>query len=131
MFIHGCNYPWSTDGTTVYYGLDFGANIWGSHVGVSTRRPAIERDFKEMAALGFTVVRWFVFCDGRSGIVFDECGAPIGPDDFLYTDLDAALEIARDVGVRLALVLLDYRWMFDTVRETVADPVMGTLLEET
>ena len=50
-FWHGCNYPWSTDGTTIYYGLDFGDNVWGSHLGVSTRKAAIERDFAEMAAL--------------------------------------------------------------------------------
>ena len=55
-FWHGCNYPWSTDGTTVFYGLDFGANVWGSHLGVSTRRDAVARDFDEMARLGFTVV---------------------------------------------------------------------------
>ena len=74
MYWHGCNYPWSTDGTIVYYGLDFGANVWGSHLGVSTRRAAIERDFLQMADLGFTVARWFVFADGRAGIVFDESG---------------------------------------------------------
>ena len=44
-FLHGCNYPWSTDETTAYYGMDFGANIWGSHLGVSTRRAAVQRDF--------------------------------------------------------------------------------------
>ena len=44
-FIHGVNYPWSTDGQTIFYGLDFGANVWGSHLGVSTRRDAIARDF--------------------------------------------------------------------------------------
>src|SRR5262249_25685364 len=67
-FVHGCNYPWTSDGTTIFYGLDFGANIWGSHLGVSARRAAVARDFQMMAALGFTVVRWFVFCDGRAGI---------------------------------------------------------------
>ena len=69
MYFHGVNYPWSTDGTTIYYGLDFGANVWGSHLGVSTRPGDIERDFAAMARLGFTAARWFVFGDGRSGIV--------------------------------------------------------------
>ena len=57
-YLHGCNYPWSTDGTTVFYGLDFGANVWGSHLGVSTRRDAVARDFARIARLGFTVARW-------------------------------------------------------------------------
>ena len=128
-FVHGCNYPWSTDGETIFYGLDFGANVWGSHLGVSTRRAAIERDFQAMAALGFRVARWFVFCDGRAGIVYDERGLPLGPDPHLFADLDAALEIARGAGMSLDLVLFDHRLMFDGVRETIADAVTGELLE--
>jgi len=129
MFWHGCNYPWSTDGTNVYYGMDFGGNVWGSHVGVSTRRRAIAGDFARMASLGFTVARWFVFADGRSGIEYDGRGLPAGPDARLYTDLDAALGIARDVDIRLALVLLDHRWMFEGVPDVIADPLTGALLE--
>jgi len=129
MFHHGCNYPWSTDGSIIYYGLDFGANVWGSHLGVSTRRDAVARDFLEMAALGFTVVRWFVFGDGRAGIVFDERGFPAGTDPHFFVDLDTGLEVARDAGIALNLVLLDHRWMFEGVRETIADPATGALLE--
>ena len=128
-YLHGCNYPWSTDGHTVFYGLDFGANVWGSHLGVSTRAPRIERDFTAMAALGFTVARWFVFCDGRSGIVYDDQGLPSGPDGFLFADLDAALEIARSVGMRVDLVLLDHRWMFSGLHQSIADPVTGAVHE--
>jgi hypothetical protein len=129
MFWHGCNYPWSTDGTSVYYGMDFGASVWGSHAGVSTRRLAIAADFAHMAQLGFTVVRWFVFADGRSGIEYDDRGLPAGPDSHLFADLDAALGIARDVGIRLVLVLLDHHWMFDGVPDVIADPMTGALLE--
>jgi hypothetical protein len=96
---------------------------------VSTRRAAVARDFARMAALGFTVARWFVFADGRSGIVYDDRGYPVGPAPHLFVDLDAALEISRDTDIRLALVLLDHRWMFDGVRDTIADPATGSLLE--
>ena len=126
---HGCNYPWSTDGTTVYYGLDFGRNVWGSHLGVSIRQPDIASDFAEMAALGFLVARWFLFADGRSGIVYDDRGFPAGLDPHFFPDLDAALEIAGGAGMQLALVLLDHRWMFEGVRESFADPVSGAMLE--
>ena len=129
MYLHGCNYPWSTDGSTIFYGLDFGANVWGSHLGVSTRRAAVARDFAEMAALGFIAVRWFVFCDGRAGIVYDDRGLPAGPDPHLFADLDAALEIAGDNGIRIDFVLFDHRWMYSGVRETIADPVTGLLLD--
>lgn len=129
MFLHGCNYPWSTDGRTIFYGLDFGANVWGSHLGVSTRRADVARDFAEMAALGLTAVRWFVFCDGRAGITYDDAGLPSGLDAHLFDDLDAALSIAGSMAIRLVLVLLDHRWMFDGVRDTIADPVSGVLLQ--
>jgi hypothetical protein len=129
MYWHGCNYPWSTDGTTVYYGMDFGANVWGSHLGVSTRRHDIARDFLDMASLGFSVVRWFVFADGRSGIEYDGRGLPAGPDSHIFTDLDVALEIASSVDIRLVLVLLDHRWMFDGVPDTIVDPTSGMLFE--
>ena len=128
-FAHGCNYPWSTDGTTVFYGLDFGGNVWGTHVGVSTRKPAITRDFVEMAGLGFTVVRWFVFCDGRSGIVYDDSGVPTALDAHAFADLDAALEIARSARISLSLVLLDHRWMFRGLRDSIPDAASGSLLE--
>jgi hypothetical protein len=129
LYLHGCNYPWSTDGRTIFYGLDFGANVWGSHLGVSTRRAAVARDFSQMAALGFTCARWFLFCDGRAGIRYDDDGLPSSPDAHLFDDLDAGLEIARDSGIRLVLVVLDHRWMFEGVRETIADPVSGLVLE--
>jgi hypothetical protein len=128
-YIHGCNYPWSTDGQTVFYGLDFGANIWGSHLGVSTRRAAVAADFGIMASLGFTAIRWFVFGDGRAGIMYDDRRLPAGLDPHLFADLDAGLECARDAGLRVVLVLLDHRWMFDGVRDTFVDPVTGALLE--
>lgn len=128
-FLYGVNYPWSTDGQTVFYGLDFGANVWGSHIGVSTRRGAIARDFDEIARLGFVVARWFVFCDGRSGIVYDDRGLPAGLDDRFFTDMDAGLEIARDANVRIDFVLFDHHWLFSGIRHTLADPVTGDLLE--
>ena len=124
-FIHGCNYPWSTDGQTVFYGLDFGANIWGSHLGVSTRRAAVAADFAAMARLGFTVARWFVLCDGRGGIVYDKDGLPQGLDPFLVRDMDAALEIASAAGIRLSLVMLDHRWMFSGITHGELDPATG------
>lgn len=128
-YLHGVNYPWSTDGTTIYYGLDFGGNVWGSHLGVSTRAAAVARDFAHMASLGFTVARWFVFCDGRAGILYDERGLPSGIDGHLFEDLDVALQIAGDVRMRIDFVLLDHRWLFSGVRDTLVDPVSGAVLE--
>jgi hypothetical protein len=128
-FAHGCNYPWSADGGRVFYGLDFGANVWGSHLGVSTRPAQVERDFAEMAGLGLRVVRWFVFCDGRAGIMYDDRDLPAGLDPYFFLDLDTALEIAAANGIGLDLVLLDHPWMFSGVRAVVPDPITGAALE--
>ena len=109
--------------------MDFGANVWGSHLGVSTRRESVARNFSQMAALGFTVARWFVFCDGRAGIVWDDRGLPQGLDPHFFADVDTALEIARDTSLRINFVLLDHRWMFAGVRHTIADPATGILFD--
>jgi hypothetical protein len=128
-FTHGVNYPWSTDGQTVFYGLDFGINLWGSHLGVTTRRDAIARDFEEMAGLGFVVARWFVFCDGRAGIVYDDRSLPAGLDEQFFNDADAALEIARDANMRVVFVLFDHHWLFRGIHHAMADPITGDMLE--
>jgi hypothetical protein len=109
--------------------MDFGSNVWGSHLGVCTRRDAIARDFDEMARLGFVVARWFVFCDGRAGIVYDDRSLPAGLDAEFFVDVDAGLEIARDANVRVDFVLFDHHWLFRGIRHTLADPVTGDLLE--
>jgi hypothetical protein len=89
----------------------------------------VARDFDEMARLGFRVARWFVFCDGRSGIAYDARGFPAGLDDRFFVDVDAALEIARDAGIRVDFVLFDHHWLFRGIHHTLADPVTGDLLE--
>src|SRR3954467_11105372 len=106
MYIHGCNYPWSTGGETVFYGLDFGANIWGSHLGVSTRRAAVAADFSIMASIAFTSARWFVFGDGRAGIVYDDRLPPSGLDSPFFADLVTGLECARAADVPISLPML-------------------------
>jgi hypothetical protein len=128
-FTHGVNYPWSTDGQTVFYGLDFGRNVWGSHLGVTTRREAIARDFTDMAALGFVVARWFVFCDGRAGIVYDDRNLPAGLDEQFFPDVDAALDIARDANMQVVFVLFDHHWLFRGIHHAMADPITGDVLD--
>ena len=106
-FLVGANLPW------VSYGNDFGASAWFPNGGLAASaagRAAADRALGEAAERGLEVVRWLVLCDGRAGIRFDDRGAPVGLDDRLPADLDAALDLARRRNLRLLLVLFDFPW---------------------
>jgi hypothetical protein len=104
-FLLGANYPW------LNYGGDFGANNWGTY-GVHTKGPEIGADFDAMKGYGVRVVRWFVFTDGRAGISFAGDGTPTGLGEHVLEDMQAAIDIARERGVYVVPVLLDFHWMF-------------------
>jgi hypothetical protein len=108
----GANLPW------VHYGIDFGANAWRPDGGVAQaeERARLEATFTALEASGVQYVRWFLFCDGRAGIAFGD-DEPIGLDDFVFRDVDAALEIASRHNIRIMFVLLDFLW---------CDPVSAT-----
>ena len=105
-FLFGANLPWFD------YGLDFGANAWtpGGGVGRSDARQRVERELARVAATGVRAVRWFLFCDGRAGIGFDQQGRPTGLDEFVLRDLDTALELAGRAHLQVMFVLLDFHW---------------------
>ena len=110
-FITGANLPW------IGYGGDFGANAWSPDGGVGNAagRDALRRIFRKLQAQGIGTIRWFLFCDGRAGIRFSKAGTPIGPDPYLFADIDAALEVAAACDVRIIFVLLDFLWFGKTV----------------
>src|SRR5215470_20010387 len=106
-FLLGVNYPW------VNYGQDFGRNPWGTRAnGVSSPniRASVSDDFERIRACGVTLVRWFLLCDGRSGLTTTN-GIPTGPDDLLFSDIAAALELTQQFGLHICFSLLDFLWM--------------------
>jgi hypothetical protein len=105
-FLLGANLPW------VHYGIDFGANAWRPEGGMAQQdeRAQLEETFARLAATGVQCVRWFLFCDGRAGIRFNDGGRPIGLDDFVFRDVDAALETARGHGITIMFTLFDFLW---------------------
>lgn len=107
----GVNYPWTSFQGRSNYGCDFGANVWGSHTGVSAHPDEVARDFDAIASMDFEVVRWFVFTDGRGGIRFDSERRPEGFAGGFIEDMDAVFEIASARNIALCLVLFDYLWM--------------------
>ncbi len=106
-FLLGVNYPW------VYYAQDFGTTP-DDHRGISLpeNRSTVAREFARIRDCGAKVVRWFLFADGRGGFISSN-GIPQHPDDFLFTDVSAALELAQDFDLQLCFSLLDYLWLQD------------------
>lgn len=105
-FFVGVNLPWLT------YGCDFGANGWQPDGGVGRpeRLARVQEVFERLADAELRHVRWFVLCDGRAGVRFDEHDMPQGLDRFVFRDLDAALAAAARNGLSLTLVLFDFLW---------------------
>jgi hypothetical protein len=105
-FLIGANLPW------VHYGIDFGANAWRPNGGIAQPDECaqLEAVFAQLAASGVRYVRWFLLCDGRAGIRYTAAGTPLGLDDFVFRDVDAALTIAARHGIRIMFVLLDFLW---------------------
>ena len=107
-YLFGINYPWNN------YGHDFGSNAWG-HNGVSEEYTTVYLDFDELMGAGIRSVRWFLFADGRASPEFDSNGFVTGFDPFFYSDMDAALDIAKKHGIYIIFSLFDF-YLCDTMK---------------
>jgi len=101
----GVNLPW------LDYGRDFGRDS-SRHSGISlpARLAVLDREFASIQSSGATLVRWFLFADGRCGFL-TERDIPLRPDDLLFPDVAAALQIASSRGLQLCFSLLDFLWL--------------------
>lgn len=106
-FFLGVNYPWAN------YAEDFGVSLSG-HRGVSLpeNHSKVAEEFARIRDCGASVVRWFLFADGRAGFLTEK-GIPLRPDEFLLADVAAALELAKRNGLKLCFSLMDYLWLQD------------------
>lgn len=109
-FLVGVNYPW------LNYGGDFGGNAWG-HQGLSepANQAVVDADFAYLQSHGVKFVRWFVFCDGRSGLLYASDGTVTGLDAYVFKDMDTLVSLAAKHDIYLVLVLLDYN-LFQTAQ---------------
>jgi hypothetical protein len=102
----GANLPW------LEYGQDFGASAWRPRGGVS--QPDLRERMCEalvrLADAGAEVVRWWLLGDGRAGLLLDADGELVGLDDYVFADMDAAVETLQDAGLRAVFVLTDFLW---------------------
>ncbi|MBU0683663.1 MAG: hypothetical protein KJ864_05185, partial [Candidatus Omnitrophica bacterium] len=99
-FIKGVNLPW------VNYGYDLGVNTkTGTYDGFSKN---IKKLYEKMDKVKGNCVRVFLFADLRAGVEFDEDGTPIGFTERVYEDMNALLDCAKALGIKLMPVLFDY-----------------------
>src|SRR6266700_3070094 len=104
-FFLAVNYPW------LDYGCDLGRSPWGySGLASPHARDIVSADFARICSSGVSVVRWFLLCDGRSGVRYEN-GIPAGPDDFLFTDVAAALDLASRSSLQICFSLFDFLWL--------------------
>jgi hypothetical protein len=101
------NYPWAN------YAEDFGGSPSG-HRGLSLPEnlSRVAEEFARIRDCGASVVRWFLFADGRGGFL-SEKGIPARPDEFLFADVRAVLELAKRNELKLCFSLMDYLWLQD------------------
>ncbi|MDO8834669.1 MAG: hypothetical protein Q7V01_03695 [Vicinamibacterales bacterium] len=103
-FVTGTNLPWLT------YGCDVGASAWrpGGGIAAPATRAVLEEHLARIAGDGHRIIRWFLLCDGRSGIRVAAGGAPAGLDDRVRFDLDAAANALARHGIEAIFVVFDY-----------------------
>ncbi|MBD3296112.1 MAG: S8 family serine peptidase, partial [Candidatus Omnitrophica bacterium] len=101
-FARGVNLPWTHYGYDV--GMDTTAN-GASHMGYSADFSAVIDRMRERQG---DYMRAFIFNDLRSGITFDASGNPTGFTDKVYEDMQALLDAAKMLGIKVLPVLLDW-----------------------
>jgi hypothetical protein len=105
-FLVGANLPW------IRYGCDFGANAWQPDGGLSApgRRDAARESLEALASSGARVVRWFLLCDGRGGITYDDAGNATALEAHVFADVDVAIDLLNECRLSAVFVLLDFLW---------------------
>lgn len=105
-FVEGVNLPW------LRYGCDFGASAWFPRGGLASGRDRdrLRAALEASAVRRVEVVRWFVLCDGRSGLREDGDGTPSGLDGSVLADFGAALDELARAGMKMLPALIDFHW---------------------
>jgi hypothetical protein len=99
----GINLPW------INYGWDIGRNPWeeNKHGGFSSNRDILLERFKFFKSIGANIVRVFLFCDLRSGIIFDNKDNPEF-DNFVFRDFETLIEVSKETEIKILPVIFDY-----------------------
>ena len=100
-FLYGMDYDWFVEYSNI--GHNFGANhvIPGKTLCAFNAEKVYE-DLFTIKALGFNAVNYWLFT-WLDGILFDDDGNVIGLDEYFLPNLKTALNIARELGLKIIL----------------------------
>ncbi len=102
-FAYGVNYAWS------YFGGDFGGIAAWSQQGVAGAKAARTTEMTDMKNNGVDVIRWWMFPDLRGdGIKLDGNESPSGLGATVVDDVNAALDIAKQLDLHIKLTLFSF-----------------------
>lgn len=88
-YIHGANLPWYN------YGSDFGGGRNGGGASSTEVMDAVGAALGQAHDAGMNVVRWWLFPGEPTQFTVDGNGLPTGLKPEVFTDIDAALSLAR------------------------------------
>jgi hypothetical protein len=126
-YLHGANLPWFN------WSCDFGCNHDGG-ASSAVVRSAVGARLATASAAGMKNVRWWMFPGDPWQVTTNDAGTPIGINESVYTDLDAALALAEEHGIYYTFVLfsgpdgLPRSWMSDMDHRAALANVLGTQL---
>ncbi len=102
-FTYGVNYAWA------YFAGDFGGISAWSQQGVAGAKAARTTDMTDMKNNGVDVIRWWMFPDLRGdGIKLDGSKTPSGLGATVIDDVNAALDIAKQLDLHIKLTLFSF-----------------------
>ncbi len=122
----GVNVPW------LQYGCDFGCAAKGG-VSRADDTAALDSAFAQAAGAGVHVVRWWMLPGDPWQISRASDGTPTGINPAIYTDIDAALALARKHDLYYDFVLfsapdaLPQSWFTDPSQRAALASVLGQL----
>ena len=102
-FLYGVNYAWKN------WAADFGGISAWSQKGVAQNMSAIAPDLMDMQSHGVDVVRWWMLqqLEGDA-VTFDSSGTPTGAGGTLVADIQAALDMAANVGLHYNFTVFSF-----------------------
>jgi len=101
IYLHGINVPWFNG----QYGHDVGNNAI-THYGVWYNSTLVSKYFRDVADLGFNVMRIWIL-EGLEGLIFDSNHMITGLDPLFLSHLDNLVQLAGDNNLLIYMMMVD------------------------